>query len=240
MHRVRSQNDDAVRWRLAAQTNFFDGYFTCFIQRSAPDDPYYAGRIKNGVRALEYYDRAIVDWAATKWPAGSRPQLIHAGAGIGFLAALLAIHGFEVAAFDAYPARADAAKALQAVLTQIIPDIGGRLTFCRGWYPDAVGDLLQDRERVLLFTNVASGWDAALTERIIASFADYDWVVLSLRLFGKVREDANEWSALLNRIKEIAPVRDVAELDVANFLPAGALGASNPWVILEVARAGRH
>lgn len=61
-----------------------------------------------------------------------------------------------------------------------------------------------DSNAILIFTNVASGWDEAALASIIETMPRFAEVILDLRLFGSDREDEHDRVALFDRIAAAA------------------------------------
>lgn len=250
------------------QLRFFDGYFSRLIQERAPDrgdDTYYTIRIKQRLGALMYYDEAIVKWVTSKWPAEARPDVVHAGSGMGFLDAMLAINGCNVLGLDYYQLSAEAAQAVKEALVGLVPEVADRLRIELAGYPEGVtaagsirtgsatirrsgrrrsnvtavpsittGAAPARRDRLLVFTNVGAGWDRERFERVVASFVDYQYVILSLRLFGQTRESPDEWRVLADEIAKLAPIAESHEFGVAELVPWDP--AQRSWVVMRIGR----
>ncbi len=61
-----------------------------------------------------------------------------------------------------------------------------------------------DSNAILIFTNVAAGWDEPATASIIETMPRFAEAILDLRLFGSDREDERDRTALFDRIASTA------------------------------------
>ena len=226
------------------QLRFFDGYFSRLIQEhgACMGDAYYKNRVEQRVGALAEYDDAIVRWVMCKWPPEARPYVVHAGTGMGFLATILAVNGCHVLALDYYQPCAEAAQAVKDALVGLVPEIADRLTIGCAGYPEGATAVPSIKtvsspaglDRLLVFTNVGAGWDLERFERVVTSFVDYDYVILSLRLFGQIRESPEEWQALADDIAKWAPIAECYEFGVSELVPS--YPPAHSWVVMRIGR----
>jgi len=158
---------------------------------------YYDARIKQRIGGLAEYDYDIARYLLQFRVA----RVVHAGMGIGTLSCALACNGVSVVGVEASAARIASARLIKDAAVEIWPSISYDIVY--GLFPDALlGRSFTDY--TLLFTNVGSGWDNTVLERVISSMVSFGEVLLDLRLFGSVREAEADRVALFERIANSA------------------------------------
>jgi hypothetical protein len=167
------------------------------------DDKFYRARLERGA-GLNLYEQRLADFFAQHLPGR---RILHAGIGIGQLIALLAANGFEVAGVERDRRRMLGAEKLMLEISQRWPLAKGRYRLFFGTYPDVVDSDWTGEDVVLLFTNVVSGWSRELEDKVIATFSKFGAVIFFARLFGHIRESAEEQGELLTRIQSLVPGR---------------------------------
>ena len=110
----------------------------------------------------------------------------------------LACSGVPIIGVEADVRRQAAAMKLRSAVMETWPAV--RYDIVTGFYPDCLTDKFFGRDAVLVFTNVAAGWDDAAFERVIGSMARFSEAFLDLGLFGAEREEESECQALFERI----------------------------------------
>jgi hypothetical protein len=167
------------------------------------EDKFYRLRLKQGT-GLSIYERRLAEFFVERL-AGRR--VLHAGIGFGPLIALLAANGFEVAGVERDKRRMQGAEKLMQAISQRWPLTKGHYRLFFGTYPDVIDSAWIGEDIVLLLTNVVSGWSRELEDKVIATFSKFGAVIFFARLFGHIRETAEEQGELLGRIRSMVPGR---------------------------------
>jgi hypothetical protein len=172
---------------------------------------YYQSRIESGGHALSDYDRFLFDFIADNFDRGRR-RIVHAGCGLGTLAFPLAMAGYKVIGVERDQARYRAASRMRCALAEAWPEATQTCELMLGEYPVAVDRTSWlSAETVLVFTNCEASWAPPLTDTIIASLRACGDVILDARLFGGIRDSAEERTRLIRTIEAaglvVAPIR---------------------------------
>jgi len=156
---------------------------------------YYSDRLGRGI-TVAAYEKALLGIVVALKPS----RVVHAGIGFGSLDALLEEAGIRVIGYELDKRRAETALAMRDVL-------GMKYEIRPVAFPDGT----EGRGGTLIFTNVGAGWDDAAQRRIVAAFKSFDTVLLDLRLFGRVREEADraKLAASLKKIGKVEPIETV-------------------------------
>lgn len=146
------------------------------------------GRLFNRVHAV--VARYLIETAAPV------DRVVEVGCGLGPLCWLLAANGLQVTGFEGNKGRYDGATYLR---DRVLPaDAAPRLQLVHGIFPFAFnGETLRsDGRRILVCTDIVSGFTAQNATLILRMFCLFDQIVINLRTFGIVR-DGEEQQALL-------------------------------------------
>lgn len=193
---------------------FLDGYlFRIMVQILRSEGPeasgfyeYYQARVDQVGSALSHYDRMLFDYVRSRFDRKSR-YILHAGTGLGTLPSALAMAGYAVAGVEQDGARFRAAGRVRAALREAWPAAAARYELIHGEYPAVVCDTpWLTPDTILIFTNCGATWPEQLFEHILASLSACGDVVLDARLFGHVRNTAEERQALIARIEAVGMV----------------------------------
>ena len=201
-----------MRVNLAPSVNldFLDGYLLRLLQEISADKgieesgfgAYYQARIQQRIGGLIEYEGSLARYLLANF---KDRQVVHAGIGIGTLACALACNGMTVTGVESYAARVESARRIRAALVDIWPEIDRRYEIVQGLYPDALTEMnCFGANSILVFTNVAAGWDENALASVIRSMNQFGEVFLDLRLFGSVREQEEERTLLFKRIASSA------------------------------------
>lgn len=203
---------DASVQRLAGldKLDFLDGYlFRIMVQMLRSDGvdksglyDFYETRIKRGGSALSNYDRMLTEYVARRFHGNER-RIVHAGTGLGTLPSALAMAGYAVAGIEYDARRFQAARRMHEGLAEAWPEKADRYELIYGEFPGAItGTAWMSSGAVLVFTNCIASWSEELTARIIGTLPAWGDVLLDTRLFGTVRETAEEREALLEGFRQ--------------------------------------
>lgn len=186
--------------------DFLDGFIHGAINDALAKDgidtsglyQFYAVRVQKRLGGLSEYEEHIARYAIERC-AGRR--VVEIGTGLGELPIVLALNGMTTAGVEYDGNRQRAAMALHERIASCFPEILERYEFIRGSFPETLsGSAWTGADVTLLFTNVGAGWDADRTGRAIDFFTNVGEIILDLRLFGVVREDAADREELFARI----------------------------------------
>jgi len=163
---------------------------------------YYAVRVQRE-DAFVNYERVLMDHILASPPA----RVVHAGIGIGPVIARLSQAGIPCVGYESDGARYAAAVALRE-------ELGLGYELRKAYYPDAdIGS-----GGLLLFTNVGAGWTREQEDAIIATFPNFDEVILDLRLFGHIRNEEADREELRWRIAAVGLVADLPPIAGAFYV----------------------
>jgi hypothetical protein len=190
---------------------------------------YYGSRIAEKIGGLIEYEERLARYLLKGYPGR---RVVHAGIGVGVLACVLACNGMTVAGVEYYPKRVASAHHLRTALIGIWPEVEARYEIIEGSYPGALMERAKtapptsrflprwrtpkpaagpsipspwfDSNAILIFTNVASGWSDDKLASIIGSLPRFAEVLLDLRLFGAIRDEEQDRTALFDRIAATA------------------------------------
>lgn len=190
---------------------------------------YYGSRITEKIGGLIEYEERLARYLLKGYPGR---RVVHAGIGVGVLACVLACNGMTVAGVEYYPKRVASAHHLRTALIGIWPEVEARYEIIEGSYPGALMERAKtapptsrflprwrtpkpaagpsipspwfDSNAILIFTNVASGWSDDKLASIIGSLPRFAEVLLDLRLFGAIRDEEQDRTALFDRIAATA------------------------------------
>ncbi len=194
---------------LAPDTlDLLDGYLfremVDIFRREGPDVSgyanYYTLRVIRGGRALSGYDRMLAGYIGQHFDRAAR-RVVHAGPGLGTLAAALAADGFTVAAVERDALRFASTLRLCAALIEAWPAMAGRYRLVAGSFPEVLEPAWLTPATVLVFTNCVASWSAAFTSGVVALFPRFGDVLLDTRTFGILRESEAERQALVAEIE---------------------------------------
>jgi hypothetical protein len=189
--------------------DFLDGYLfrvmVTMLRSEGADTSglydFYKARIEQAKCALSHYDRMLVEYVSSRFDRTER-CIVHAGTGLGTLPSALSVAGYKVVGIEQDARRFQAASRVRGALTEAWPDNADRYNLLSGQFPAVLdGTSWISARTVLIFTNCGSGWPEELTRQIIALLPACGDVLLDTRLFGKVRETAEERQALLDRLQ---------------------------------------
>jgi hypothetical protein len=201
--------------------DFLDGYLFRLLQEIATRDglersgflTYYGYRIANKIGGLIEYEECLARYLLAGY---SDRRVVHAGMGLGTLACALACNGMTVTGVESHPNRVKSARLLRSALIEIWPEVADRYHIMEGFYPQVLtgkpascllpwrwiippGPSL-DPNAILIFTNVVTTWSDVAMASIIDSMPRFSEVFLDLKLFGTMREEDAERTALFDRI----------------------------------------
>ena len=162
---------------------------------------YYEARIEQDRCALSNYDRMLFDYVLAHFDREER-RIVHAGIGIGTLLSALSVAGYRVTGIESDEPRFRAASRLRNALAAAWPVAVERYDLVDGQFPAALERRpLASSKNVLIFTNCAASWPEDLSARAIASFPAFGDVILDARLFGSIRDTAEERQTLIDRME---------------------------------------
>jgi hypothetical protein len=196
--------------------DFIDGHLHCAIREIIDSGDinetglyaYYADRVMQRVGGLLEYEGALAHYVLDNC-RGKR--VVEIGAGLGELPITIALNGLTAAAVEYDSKRILGATKIREAMIRSFPELAERYVIVPLGFPEAlVESAWAGPDVTLLFTNVGSGWDDKRTEEGISRFHSVGEVILDLRLFGAVRDEA-EQRALFERIG--------AEARTAELLP---------------------
>lgn len=186
--------------------DFLDGYLFHLMQSLVEERgiegsglfAYYNYRLEKRTGGLSELEELLARHLITGF---KDRRVVHAGIGIGTLAAALVCNGMKVAGIEYNDLRADAAQRIRTALIATWPAVAARYEIFRGAYPGALANSNWfGPDVILVFTNVGSGWSEEALEEIIESMPKFGEVLLDLRLFGRIRDSEAERTALFDRI----------------------------------------
>jgi hypothetical protein len=209
-----------MRANLAPTVNldFLDGYLFRLLQEIAEQRGlrrsgflnFYGSRIADRIGGLIEYEERLARHLLSRYP---ERRVVHAGIGVGTLACALACNGMTVAGIEYNRRRVRSARRLRAAVAAIWPEVADRYEIIKGLYPEVLtagprfpwrrkppASAWLDSNAILIFTNVAYGWTDAALASVIESLPRFAEAFLDLRLFGILREEDAERSALFDRI----------------------------------------
>jgi hypothetical protein len=209
---------------LERQLPFLNGYLfremVSMLRAGGPESTglysYYKARIEREQSALSGYDLILYSYMLERFSREDR-QIVHAGIGLGTLASALAQGGFMVVGIESDERRFQAANRLRAALLEAWPCAADRYTLIFGEFPGVLDDTdWTTTKSILVFTNCGAGWSDQLTANIISQFSLFGDVILDSRLFGRVRDEAEERDTLMRQIEEAGlvaiPIPETAAL----------------------------
>jgi hypothetical protein len=119
---------------------------------------------------------------------------------------MLAVNGFDVLGIERDKRRFNGATSVRNAILQQWPEVSEHYRLVQGSYPDALAGIdWPKRETVLIFTNVSANWPREFEDKVISTFIRFNAVLFFARVFGHVRETAEEQSELLSRVTSIVP-----------------------------------
>jgi len=199
--------------------DFLDGYLFRLLQEIAAQEGlegsgfqnYYGSRLANRIGGLIEYEEHLARHLLRQY---SGYRVVHAGMGVGTLACALACNGMTVAGIEAYAARVKSAHRLRSAVIEIWPEVADRYHIIEGLYPQILMEKPAlawlpwrrstspwlDSSAVLVFTNVVTTWSDETQAAIIDSMPRFAEVFLDLSLFGVIRQEDTERTALFDRI----------------------------------------
>lgn len=203
--------------------DFLDGYLFRLLQEIAADSgketgflDYYASRIDEKIGGLMEYEERVARYLLENYKGW---HVVHVGTGIGTLPCVLACNGMTITGIEGYHQRVLSARRIRSAIVDVWPDVGNRYNLIEGRYPQALPFNRCGPASILVFTNVAAGWNAAEEASIIKSMRLFGESLLDLRLFGSVRDREHERAELSRRIASTA--RSVHQLpDIASHVGA--------------------
>lgn len=189
--------------------DFLDGYLFRLLQEIIADRgvedsgffEYYSSRLKEKIGGLMEYEERLARYLLANF---RNRHVVHAGTGIGTFPCALACSGMTVTAIEHYRPRVASARRIRAAIVDIWPEVGPRYDIIEGFYPGALSLKRHRPDTILVFTNVASNWNAEQQTAIIQSMQGFGAVILDLRLFGRVRGEDTERTSLFDRIAATA------------------------------------
>jgi hypothetical protein len=158
--------------------------------------------------AYDHYEKPLIYDLALR-PPNIKLHIVHAGIGLGPVALALSALGHSVIGFEGDIRRGLAADALRSTLAEQFPSISTRYELRKAQYPAGLrrsadaSDIKPNHWNILLFTNVASNWGDEAEEATIATFKDFQEVILHAGVFNRVRNEA-ERDELLARVSRYA------------------------------------
>ena len=199
--------------------DFLDGYLFRLLQEIAAQEGlegsgfqnYYGSRLANRIGGLIEYEEHLARHLLHQY---SGYRVVHAGMGVGTLACALACNGMTVAGVEAYAARVKSAHRLRSAVIEIWPEVADRYHIIEGLFPQVLLEKPAlawlpwrrstspwlDSNAVLVFTNVVTTWNDETQAAIIEAMLRFAEVFLDLSLFGVMREEDAERTALFDRI----------------------------------------
>lgn len=170
---------------------------------------FYLDLIKRN-HVLQDYERAAFDYLALNFPA-DKTRIVEVGVGYGILSILLAAAGYDVLAFEGNPLRLAGFEFLTSAVAGRVPGLRDRLRPVAGWFPDALDQavLKDDRQNVLLMTNVVSSATDERTEVILSGAGHFDDLLIDTTRFGVQRYGADEEQFRASITKVCKPVSSV-------------------------------
>lgn len=203
--------------------DFLDGYLFRLLQEITADSAtesgfldYYASRIHDKIGGLMEYEERLARHLLDHYKGR---RVVHVGTGIGTLPCVLACNGMTVTGIESYQLRVASARRIRSAIVDVWPDVDKRYDIIEGRYPQALPFNQCGPGSILVFTNVAAGWNEAEEAAIIKSMRLFDESLLDLRLFGFVRDSETDRADLFHRI---ASTTQSAQLlpDVAGHVDA--------------------
>jgi hypothetical protein len=194
---------------LEDRLSFLNGYlFREMVIMLRTDGPeasglysFYEARIEQERSALSRYDRILVKYLFEQ-RSEARRRIIHAGIGLGTLAASLSFVGFEIAGVESDQKRYFSATRLHNALADACPKAARRYHVIYGEFPAVLKNTAwTDSRPTLVFTNCGGTWSPDLMEETIRLMPSFGDVILDARLFGIVREDPEDRAELVRRIE---------------------------------------
>jgi hypothetical protein len=212
-----------MRANLGPSVNldFLDGYLFRLLQEIAARDGleqsgllnYYGSRIANKIGGLIEYEERLARYLLANY---SDRNVVHAGMGLGTLPCALACNGMTVVGIEAYAERAKSARLLRSALIETWPEVADRYHIIEGFFPQVLTEKPASRwlpwrwvippspwldsNAILVFTNVVTTWSDEALASIIDTMPRFSEVFVDLKLFGKMREEDAERTALFDRI----------------------------------------
>ena len=157
---------------------------------------YYASRLEKPFLFLDS-DLKLVESIFQNLPACD--AYVEAGAGLGWLSAMIAHAGRRATAVEVDERRFLALLALQTTLGMHLPGLSGRLGARKGLFPCAVPGV--ERARAMLVTsNIVSEEPGLDEDAMIRELAHYGGAVVDLARFRSYRRDEAAVLALLQRM----------------------------------------
>ncbi len=205
--------------------DFLDGYLFRLLQEIASDGgkesgflDYYASRLDEKIGGLMEYEERLARHLLDNY---NGRRIVHVGTGIGTLPCVLACNGMTVTGIESYHLRVVSAQRIRSAIVDVWPEVDRRYDIIEGRYPQALPFNQCGPDSILVFTNVAAGWNKADEASIIKSMRLFGESILDLRLFGSVRDAQNERTDLFRRIASTAQsaelLPDIAGVAGAHF-----------------------
>ena len=157
---------------------------------------YYAGRLEKPFLFLDY-DFKLIECIFEGLPAYD--AYVEAGAGLGWLSAMIAHAGRRAVAVEVDERRFLALVALQTTLGMHLPGLSGRLAAHRGLFPCAVPGVERARA-MLVAANIVSEEPGLDEDAMIGELARYASAVVDLARFRSYRRGEAAVLALLKRM----------------------------------------
>jgi protein-L-isoaspartate O-methyltransferase len=184
---------------------------------SVAPDPAYEDRLASEAFVEKFEIEALAK--ALTAIGTQRSVLVEIGAGQGGLAAAAALAGHHVIGIESALTRYQAAVALMQSLSE---DLGGRLQFVEGLFPDDFNPAIlpEDVTRIGFASNLINSHTAMRQEQILrAAAAHFDELVIDIARFGVERDTLREKTALISQLSQtfFEPVELIYRVDTLEF-----------------------
>jgi SAM-dependent methyltransferase len=159
-----------------------------------PDDLYAAKLARNST--LEAYETVIAAAIGRRFERDT--EIVEIGSGYGALALLLASNGFVVHGFEGDRRRSAACAWHLEEYLQHHPELGERVAFTPGFFPEAPGADMRSSagKRLCIATNITCSYTANHHGAIVQAISGFDAAVIDLGRFGRSRNTQDDRDAL--------------------------------------------
>lgn len=208
---------------------FLDGYLFRIIQEILEAEGaetglynYYRRRIELRLGGMVPYEAELAQYVLANF---RDRRVVHAGIGLGLLAAALSVNGVRMLGVECDENRMRLARRVRDAVCRTWPEAEPRYQLLEGMFPEAIADDWIGRDVVVLFTNVAS-WEVSQLDGVVEFLPRFGDAIVGLRLFGRLRDSDEERRELFDRLARRAkkstvlanpPIAESGDIHFARF-----------------------